>query len=156
MARTHRQGCVSKVCWIVTALYHWVRTDRCWNRNAFSQWSFDTCEMHLLRSSRWSILLETVYWSMMWLCPLCRYTQCMMKRLAIVRACHSLLQRFSYMYVLYWYVLGMLKPFFNKTGNWFEETGNLPVIGLSLTPSPLTLDSRPSTGLPSRPTGTTV
>ena len=46
--------------------------------------------------------------------------------------------------------------FFNKTGNWFEETGNLPVIGLSLTPSPLTLDSRPSTGLPSSPTGTTV
>ena len=43
----------------------------------------------------------------------------------------------------------MLKPFFNKTGNWFEETGNLPVIGLSLTTSPLTLDSRPSTGLPS-------
>jgi len=29
-----------------------------------------------------------------------------------------------------WTGLEMLKPFFNKTGNRFVETGNLPVIGL--------------------------
>ena len=49
----------------------------------------------------------------------------------------------------------------NKASNsmcwqWWHLVNNLPVIGLSLTPSPLTLDSRPSTGLPSRPTGTMV
>jgi len=42
----------------------------------------------------------------------------------------------------------------NKIGNHFVETGYLPVVGLSLTPSPLTVHSQPSTGLPSGPTGT--
>ena len=46
--------------------------------------------------------------------------------------------------------------FFYKSSNRFLETGYLLVIGLSLTPSPLTLESRPSTGLPSRPTSLMV
>ena len=52
--------------------------------------------------------------------------------------------------------LGMFQPFFNRTDNHFVGTGYLPVIGLSLTPSPLTLDRRSLSGLPSRPTGMTV